>query len=76
MHFIKGWALLFSPDLLHGTPLGNHIKDFSFFSYQSNEAGEHIRCHIINMAKSKLINGEQICSKIDNFAAGKPEECF
>lgn len=57
---IKGWALLFSPDLLHGTPLGNHIKDFSFFSYQSNEAGEHIRCHIINMAKSKLINGEQI----------------
>ena len=60
MHFIKGWALLFSPDLLHGTLLGNHIKDFSFFSYQSNEAGEHIRCHIINMAKSKLINGEQI----------------
>ncbi|MFK2241525.1 hypothetical protein ACIXOF_03020 [Bacteroides fragilis] len=60
MHFIKGWALLFSPDLLHGTPLGNHIKDFSFFSYQSNEAGEHIRCHIIDMAKSKLINGEQI----------------
>jgi len=46
--------------LLHGTLLGNHIKDFSFFSYQSNEAGEHIRCHIINMAKSKLINGEQI----------------
>ena len=35
---IKGWALLFSPELLHGTPLGNHIKDFSFFSYQANEA--------------------------------------
>lgn len=35
---VRGWALLFSPDLLHGTPLGNHIKDFSFFSYQANEA--------------------------------------
>ena len=23
-------------------------------------AGEHIRCHIIDMVKSKLINGEQI----------------
>lgn len=46
--------------LVAWTPLGNHIKDFSFFSYQSNEAGEHIRCHIIDMAKSKLINGEQI----------------
>lgn len=35
---IEGWALLFSPELLHGTPLGNQLKDFSFFSYQVNEA--------------------------------------
>ncbi|MFK2262439.1 hypothetical protein ACIXN4_11770 [Bacteroides fragilis] len=61
MHFIKGWALLFSPDLLHGTPLGNHIKDFSFFSYQSNEAGEHIRCHIIDMAKVNLSTENKSC---------------
>ncbi|WP_321479463.1 helix-turn-helix domain-containing protein [uncultured Bacteroides sp.] len=34
----KGWALLFHPDLIHGTSLGHHIKDYSFFSYESYEA--------------------------------------
>lgn len=34
----KGWALLFHPDLIKGTTLGKHIQDYSFFSYDSNEA--------------------------------------
>lgn len=34
----KGWCLYFSPELLHGTPLGRHIKDYTFFSYATNEA--------------------------------------
>lgn len=34
----QGFALLFHPDLLHGTPLGKRIHDYSFFSYQSREA--------------------------------------
>jgi AraC family transcriptional activator of pobA len=34
----KGWALLFHPDLIKGTPLGKHIQDYSFFSYNVNEA--------------------------------------
>ncbi len=34
----KGYALIFHPDLIHGTPLGKHIQDYSFFSYQSKEA--------------------------------------
>lgn len=34
----KGFALLFHPDLIHGTSLGRHIQDYTFFGYQSNEA--------------------------------------
>lgn len=34
----KGWALLFHPDLIKGTTLGKHIHDYSFFSYDVNEA--------------------------------------
>jgi AraC family transcriptional regulator, transcriptional activator of pobA len=34
----KGYALIFNPDLIHGTVLGKHIQDYSFFSYQSKEA--------------------------------------
>src|SRR6185437_3857519 len=34
----KGYALVFHPDLIHGTLLGRHIQDYTFFSYQSNEA--------------------------------------
>jgi len=34
----KGWVLLFHPDLINGTPLGKHIQDYSFFSYDVYEA--------------------------------------
>lgn len=38
----KGYALVFHPDLIHGTSLGKHlgkhIQDYTFFAYQSNEA--------------------------------------
>lgn len=34
----SGKALVFHPDLIVGTHLGNHIKDYSFFSYDVNEA--------------------------------------
>lgn len=34
----KGYALIFHADLIHGTPLGKHIREYTFFSYQSNEA--------------------------------------
>ncbi|WP_165156866.1 AraC family transcriptional regulator [Parabacteroides sp. ZJ-118] len=35
---ISGWALLFHPDLLHGTQLEKKIKEYSFFDYRVNEA--------------------------------------
>jgi AraC family transcriptional regulator, transcriptional activator of pobA len=38
MYQPKGYALVFHADLLHGTALGRHIKDYSFFSYETREA--------------------------------------
>jgi AraC family transcriptional regulator, transcriptional activator of pobA len=34
----QGYALVFHPDLIHGTSLGRHISDYTFFSYEVNEA--------------------------------------
>lgn len=34
---ISGWALLFSPELLHGTDLEARMKEYPFFSYFSTE---------------------------------------
>lgn len=33
-----GWALLFHPDLIKGTSLGDKIQAYNFFSYDVNEA--------------------------------------
>lgn len=34
----KARGLVFHPDLIKGTPLGKEIRNYSFFSYSSNEA--------------------------------------
>lgn len=34
----KGFGVVFHPDLIHGTSLGKHIQEYTFFDYQSNEA--------------------------------------
>lgn len=34
----KGHALVFHQDLIYGSALGRHIQEYTFFSYQSNEA--------------------------------------
>ena len=33
-----GWGIFFHPDLIRGTTLGKHIDEYSFFSYEVNEA--------------------------------------
>lgn len=47
----RGWMLMFHPDLLRGTSLDRQMKDYTFFSYESNEAlhmSERERQIIIN----------------------------
>ena len=34
----KGWALCFDPDLIRGTSLAKRISEYSYFSYNVNEA--------------------------------------
>ena len=34
----KGYALVFHPDLLHGTSLFKSVNEYNFFSYHTNEA--------------------------------------
>jgi AraC-like DNA-binding protein len=34
----QGLALVFHPDLIHGTSLGRNINNYTFFSYEVNEA--------------------------------------
>jgi len=54
---IKGWGLFFHPDLIRGTSLGKTIKDYSFFSYETNEA-----LHLSEKEKAVLYD---IVQKID-----------
>lgn len=58
----KGWCLYFSPELLRGTPLGRRMKDYSFFSYDTDEA-----LHISNEERETIIYCmRRIDEEIDN----------
>lgn len=62
----KGFGLVFHPDLLKGTHLGKIIRDYSFFSYESNEAlhlSKKERASILDIFKKIT---EEIRQNIDN----------
>lgn len=54
---VKGWGLFFHPDLIRSTSLGRAIKDYSFFSYETNEA-----LHLSEKERAVLLD---IIQKID-----------
>ncbi len=54
---MMGWGLFFHPDLIRGTSLGARMKDYSFFSYETNEA-----LHLSEKEKQVLY---EIVHKID-----------
>ena len=47
----KGMVLMFHQDLLYGTPLAHRMKEYSFFSYSSNEA-----LHMSEREKQIILN--------------------
>lgn len=53
-----GWGLFFHPDLLRGTALGNKMNEYSFFSYETNEA-----LHLSEKEKQNLFD---CVKKIEN----------
>ena len=57
----SGYALVFHPDLIAGSQLGKNIKDYSFFSYEVNEA-----LHLSKKERTTIIDClENIASEIN-----------
>ena len=51
----KGWALLFDPEILHGTDLERRMSTYTYFSYNTNEAllmSEQQRLIIVNLLEA------------------------
>lgn len=51
---MQGWGLCFHPDLLRGTTLGQQMKDYTFFSYESNES-----LHMSERERQIIVNSFQ-----------------
>jgi len=51
----KGWALLFDPELLHGTDLERRLLSYTYFTYNTNEAllmSEQQRQTVVNLLEA------------------------
>jgi AraC-like DNA-binding protein len=64
-----GWSLIFHPDLIRNYPLGKTIRNYGFFSYETNEAlylSEEEEILIENLVNNIRTEYESL---IDNFSA-------
>jgi len=61
----KGWALLFDPELLHGTDLERRMASYTYFSYNTNEAllmtdaQRHTIVTLLEALRQELSNDDQ-----------------
>ena len=61
----KGWALLFDPELLHGTDLERQMNGYTYFSYNTNEAllmtdaQRHTIVTLLEALRQELSNDDQ-----------------
>ena len=57
---LKGWAMLFHPDLIRNTPLESRMKEYMFFSYSVNKALQlwrkerHLIINLLIMIRKEL----------------------
>ena len=57
-----GWALLFHPDLIKGSPLATRMREYSYFSYEVNEA-----LHVSDSERELIVDClHKISMELDN----------
>ncbi|WP_338395454.1 helix-turn-helix domain-containing protein [Fulvitalea axinellae] len=66
--FMEGWGLYFHPELIRSSPLNNKMKDYTFFSYNMNEA-----LHLSDKEKNTLQSvlqtiQEEFSDKLDSYS--------
>lgn len=66
--FTEGWGLYFHPDLIRSSPLNDKIKEYTFFSYNMNEA-----LHLSDKEKNTLYKvvqtiQEEFSDKLDHYS--------
>lgn len=66
--FMEGWGLYFHPELIRSSPLNAKMKEYSFFSYNMNEA-----LHLSNSEKNTIYSVvqtiyEEFSGKLDHYS--------